>query len=82
MGEVIIFPTEIIGAARNKVESYLAIKYGITLDQTAAQNYTLSNAGIAWDGSGVGLFKGNIAGIARDDTSTLNQSRSQSVTNS
>jgi hypothetical protein len=43
VGEVILYPTEIIGANRNKVESYLAIKYGITLDQSTAQNYTLSN---------------------------------------
>jgi hypothetical protein len=78
---VIIYPIEVIGLNRNKIESYLAIKYGITLDQTTAQNYTLSNTGIAWDASIAGLFKRDIAGIARDDVSSLNQVKSQSVNN-
>jgi hypothetical protein len=81
VGEVIIYPTEIIGLNRNKIETYLAIKYGITLDQTTAQNYTLSNTGVAWDASIAGLFKRDIAGIARDDVSSLNQVKSQSVNN-
>jgi hypothetical protein len=81
VGEVIIYPTEIIGASRNKVESYLAIKYGITLDQSTAQNYTLSNNAVAWNSASVGLYKNDIAGIARDDVSALSQAKSQSVNN-
>ena len=49
VGEVIAYPTELTGAARNQVESYLAIKYGITLDQTTATNYTLSNGSVVWN---------------------------------
>jgi hypothetical protein len=81
VGEVIIYPTEIIGANRNKVESYLAIKYGISLDQSIAQDYTLSNNAIAWNSASVGLYKNDIAGIARDDVSALSQAKSQSVNN-
>jgi hypothetical protein len=81
VGEVIIYPTELTTINRNKVESYLAIKYGITLDQTTAQNYTLSNNAVAWNSASVGLYMNDIAGIARDDVSSLNQSRSQSVNN-
>jgi hypothetical protein len=81
VGEVIIYPIEVIGLNRNKIETYLAIKYGITLDQTTTQNYTLSNTGVAWDASIAGLFKRDIAGIARDDVSSLNQVKSQSVNN-
>ncbi len=81
VGEVIIYPTEIIGTNRNKVETYLAIKYGITLDQTTAQNYTLSNNSIAWNGTTAGVFNRDVAGIARDDVSSLNQAKSQSVNN-
>jgi hypothetical protein len=33
----------------NKVSSYLALKYGITLDQTVATNYTLSGWNLAWN---------------------------------
>jgi hypothetical protein len=81
VGEVILYPTEIIGANRNKIESYLAIKYGITLDQSIAQNYTLSNNAVAWNSASVGLYKNDIAGIARDDVSALSQVKSQSVNN-
>lgn len=63
------------------MESYLAIKYGNTIDQTIAQNYTLSNNAIAWNSSIAGLFKKDIAGITRDDVSSLNQNKSQSTNN-
>lgn len=36
---------------RNKVESYLAIKYGITLDQSTATNYTFSDDSTIWNNS-------------------------------
>ncbi len=81
VGEVIIYPSELTVAGRNQVESYLAIKYGITLDQTSPTNYTLSNGSTIWDAATAGSWKYTIAGIARDDTSTLSQLRSQSVTN-
>jgi hypothetical protein len=61
VGEVIIYPSEIIGTPRNKVESYLAIKYGITLDQSIAQNYILSNTDIAWDSSIATVYNRDIA---------------------
>lgn len=54
---------------KNKVESYLALKYGITLDQTTATNYTLSSSDIIWNATLAGAYKNDIAGIARDDTS-------------
>ncbi len=33
----------------NKISSYLAIKYGISLDQTVATNYTFSGGTVAWN---------------------------------
>lgn len=68
-------------ANKNKVESYLALKYGISLDQTTVTNYTLSNGSIVWNALSGTTYNNNIAGIGRDDTSTLNHIRSQSVTN-
>jgi hypothetical protein len=81
VGEVIIYPTELTGSSRNQVESYLAIKYGITLDQTIATNYTLSNGAVIWSAALAWVWKNNITGIARDDITTLTQNQSQSVTN-
>ncbi len=77
--ETIIYNTVLSNADRNRVESYLALKYGITLDQTVATNYvnaagtTVFPAATSHD-----LFDNDIAGIARDNTSGLNQTGSQS----
>jgi hypothetical protein len=81
VGEVIIYATGLTAVDRNKVESYLAIKYGTTLNQSTPQNYTLSDNSIVWNGSIAGLYNKNIAGIARDDISSLDQPKSQSISN-
>lgn len=81
VGEIIVYPTTLTNADRNRVESYMSIKYGISLNQSTPQNYILSNSSIVWDSSVAGIFNKNITGIARDDTSSLNQVKSQSVEN-
>jgi Concanavalin A-like lectin/glucanases superfamily/Bacterial Ig-like domain len=82
IAEVIIYNRDITAVERNKIETYLALKYGITLDQSTATNYTLSNNGsIAWNGTTAGTYKNDIAGIGRDDATTLNQKKSQSINN-
>ncbi len=63
------------------VESYLALKYGITLNQSIPQNYTLSNSSIVWNAMSAGLINSDIAGIVRDDISAINQPKSQSINN-
>ena len=63
-----------------RVESYLAIKYGITLDQTAATDYLASDgATIMWDATAAGTYNNDIAGIGRDDAQALEQRVSKSV---
>lgn len=61
-----------------KIESYLAIKYGLTLDQDIAQDY-INSAGVSiYDADPE--FSFNVAGIGRDDDSALNQRQSLSTT--
>ncbi|MCK0133553.1 BspA family leucine-rich repeat surface protein [Arenibacter sp. S6351L] len=79
--EVIIYgggalPT---GTERQQIESYLALKYGITLDQTTPTDYLASDATVIWDASGNTGYTNNIIGIGRDDNSGLNQKVSKSV---
>ena len=79
--ELIIYNTGLSLANRNKIESYLALKYGITLSQNTPTNYTASGGALFWNASaGVG-FNVNIAGIARDDGFSLSQRKSQSTAN-
>lgn len=77
--EVAIYTTPLTAAERLKVHSYLAVKYGVTLDQTATQNYVASDGTVLWNGTTNSGYKNNITGIARDDASALNQKQSKSV---
>ena len=81
MAEFIIFSRLLTAAERNKVESYLAVKYGFTLNQAAINNnnYTASNDSIVWNRSANSLYANNITGIGRDDSSGLMQKQSKSI---
>nr|WP_294775004.1 LamG-like jellyroll fold domain-containing protein [uncultured Flavobacterium sp.] len=65
---------------RNKIETYLGIKYGITLGTNGtSQNYIGSDGTIIWNAAANSGFNYDIAGIGRDDISKLNQKQSKSV---
>ncbi|HET6747361.1 MAG TPA: hypothetical protein VFH06_04625 [Candidatus Saccharimonadales bacterium] len=78
IGEAIYFNRVLTPAERLKVASYLAIKYGVTRYQgTTGAGYSDSAGNTIW--SADATFKNNIAGIGRDDTTTLNQKQSKST---
>lgn len=81
IAEVILYKSSLTPAERNKVESYLAVEYGFTLEQTGsnATNYTSSNNAIIWNTSANTGYNNNIVDIGRDDGSNLNQKQSRSV---
>ena len=62
----------------NKVNSYLALKYGISLNDTAFPNYLDSQGSIIWNGSRNNGYTNAIFGIGRDDLSGFNQKQSTS----
>ncbi|RLJ33157.1 hypothetical protein CLU97_2633 [Chryseobacterium sp. 7] len=62
-----------------KINSYLAVKYGMTLDQTTPLDYLNSAGTVIWNGTTNVAYNQNIAGIERDDASALNQKQSMSV---
>ncbi|RKE94940.1 LamG-like jellyroll fold domain-containing protein [Ichthyenterobacterium magnum] len=71
---------------RNRIQSYLAIKYGITLGTNGtSQDYVNSDGTVIWDvNTGTpaeDVFNHDIAGIGRDDASDLLQKQSRSVNN-
>ena len=82
VAEIITFNTNLSDADVNKVESYLAVKYGVTLtkDQsTTNRDYTAPDGSIFWAADAD--YKFNVTGIARDDASGLYQKQSRSVHN-
>ncbi|GGI58358.1 hypothetical protein GCM10011444_26670 [Winogradskyella haliclonae] len=72
---------------RNRIQSYLAIKYGITLQPTITAgvieegnlDYVDSDGSVIWDVSANSGYNFDIAGIGRDDVSVLDQRQSSSV---
>ena len=77
-------PTSFTSAQRQKTDTYLAIKYGITLDQSTALNYVNSAGNIIYNTTnpaaigGYFEYNNDIAGIGRDDASELIQLKSKS----
>lgn len=79
ISELIFFNTDLSLIDILKVESYLAIKYGATLEPTATSTggYLTSNTAIAsWLPNLP--YHNDVIGIARDDISTLQQKQSHS----
>lgn len=80
IGETIIYGSGVLTPAeRRKVDSYLAIKYGITLGQVATDHYLNTDGNIVWNGGTNTAYNNNIFGVSRDDIEMLEQKVSKSV---
>jgi hypothetical protein len=80
VAEIMTFAQRVPDIDRPKIETYLAIKYGITLGETQAEkNYVNSTGNAIWDITANAGFNYNIAGIGRADNSDLNQKQSKSI---
>lgn len=79
IGEVLMYSRKLSDLERQKVQSYLAVKYGITINQTVATNYVSSDGATIWDATANATYKADIFGIGQDDSSNLNQKVSKSV---
>ncbi|MDM8536732.1 FG-GAP-like repeat-containing protein [Desulfobacterales bacterium HSG17] len=75
IAEIILYGNNLTDAERTNVESYLSLKYGIE----KAGNYTDSTGMTLWDAAANAAYHNNVAGIGRDDASTLDQQKSRSV---
>ena len=77
IAETIIYnsATALTTTEKERIESYLAIKYGLTL----AHNYLASDGSVLWDVTANAGFNNNITGIGRDDASALDQQASSSI---
>ncbi|MGG4093285.1 S-layer homology domain-containing protein [Paenibacillus lautus] len=76
IAEIITLNANADTTERNKVDSYLALKYGITLNN-GASNYVDTTDTLVWKTDAT--YKNNIAGIARDDAEALYQKQSRSI---
>lgn len=85
IAEVILYDAS-KSSGRHLVNSYLAIKYGLTLSNSGggtAGDYTLSNTtSLAWDASDGAGYHRDIVGIAKDNGSALLQKQSKTASDS
>ena len=80
--EVIYYPWELSAVEQQRVNSYLAVKYGVTLSQTSPTDYLASDGTTKmWDATVGSGFDNDIACIGLDNGSALNQKQSRSVNN-
>ncbi|RFC55907.1 T9SS type B sorting domain-containing protein [Brumimicrobium aurantiacum] len=83
--EVIFFDRDLTDIEMQKVETYLAIKYGTTLIHNPTNNsgdYLATDGTIIWDASNAPAFHNDVIGIGRDDVEDLNQKQSHSFDDS
>jgi hypothetical protein len=78
VSEMLIYDKVLSYKERQKVESYLALKYGIALDQTFPVSYVDSDGNIIWDAYLNAIYAYSIAGLGRDDYFSFSQNISGS----
>jgi len=75
IAEIVVFNRNITAAEMLRVNSFLGIKYGITLGGNGSSlNYVSSGGTTVWNG--LAAYQNNVIGIARDDNSGLLQKQS------
>ena len=83
--EAMTYDRNLSTAEMEKIYSYLAVKYGITMrlstvaGSTASGNYVSSKGALIWNYAGNSNYHNDVAGIARDDASALEQKQANSV---
>lgn len=82
--EVMIYASDITSdGSLSSIQSYLALKHGITLDQALVTNNTYrfasSEPDSVWQKDALGIFDENIAGIGRDSSFPFYQKQANSV---
>lgn len=76
LAELLVFDRALGFLERLQMESYLALKYGLTLP---GNNYVNSREQILWHGEDNRRFANRVAGIGRDDAFGLHQKQSAST---
>ena len=78
IAEVIGYNSTLSTSDREMIQTYLAIKYGITV----SNDYQASDGTTLWDATANSSYHSDVAGIGRDDGSDLDQRQSTSQSGS
>jgi len=78
--ELIIYNRALSLAEMNKVESYMAIKYGVTLGTNGTSlNYNSSGGNVIWNAATNNGYSWDIAGVGNDIGTALDQRKSITI---
>jgi len=75
--EILVFDTNLSTIDRQKIETYLSVKYGITINDISENNYVSSAGDILWDSKKNKNYNFRITGVGRDDAFGLYQKQSK-----
>ncbi len=85
IAEVVMYETELTDAQISQVQSYLALRYGITLDNGGggtSGDYLASDGSTMWDADNGAAFHNDVILIGKDDNSGLHQKQSHTLDDS
>ncbi|WP_325531242.1 right-handed parallel beta-helix repeat-containing protein, partial [Chitinophaga sp.] len=78
MGDLIVYTKALTPNEQQRVNTYMGIKYGISLN-SGATNYLATDGSTIWDAAANSGYKNYITGIGRDDAEDLNQKQSRNT---
>lgn len=79
ISELIFYNRDLTANEMNRVHTYLAVKYAVTLDNAGGGtqgDYLSTTSTIVWDASLGAIYHNEVIGIGRDDTEALLQKQS------
>ncbi len=79
IAEILSYDSELSPWDRQKIDSYLSLKYWITLDQTTAYNYINSSWAILWNSTVNTVYTHDVIWIGKNNLSNLDQKISHSI---
>jgi hypothetical protein len=84
ISEMVMYRGPLTLSQMQRIQSYLAIKWGLSLDQTTPTSYHASDwngttGTIVWNAATAGAFRTDITAIGRDDLSALSTRQSASI---
>lgn len=73
IAEILVFNKQLKAREREKIQTYLAIRYGITL---TSSKYVIANDSVLWDTKRDSMFNHEVAAIGKDTLLQINQKQS------
>ena len=77
--ESVVYSRMLSNRERQKIDTYLALKYGVTLDQTAPSSYVGSDGRVVWNAVTDAEFSHHIFGLCHDTISSFYSSETTSA---